>query len=155
MVTLDGIKSYRNVWAGIEIHRSQNIRIANSLFADNIIGIDLDRTVGVEVINTTIIGESDSYRLLIGRQRNIDIVCDRTGKRVGIELHTWTVETNWAAASISNVTLLGFEKSIACPNAASIKFDTMVRSRIGTYIYSDQSHNLLMYSYPSHSFFRP
>lgn len=127
MVTLDGIKSYRNLWAGIEIHRSQNIRIANSFFADNIISIDVDRTVGVEVINTTIVGESDSYRLLISRQRNVDKMCDRSGKRVGIDLYTWTVERNWAAARISNVTFLGFNKTIACPNAASIKYDTQVR----------------------------
>jgi hypothetical protein len=123
---LDGIKSYRHVWAGIEIHRSQNLRIANGFFADNIISIDIDRTVGVEVINTTIVGESDSYRHLIGRQSNVDKMCDRAGKRVGIELHTWTVETNWAAARTSNVTFLGFNKTTACPNAASIMYDTQV-----------------------------
>jgi hypothetical protein len=126
IVTFDGIMSYRNLWAGIEIHRCHNIRIANSFFADNIISVDVDRTVGVEVVNTTIVGESDSYRLLLGRQSNVDKMCDRFGRRVGMELHTWTAETNWAAAIVSNVTFLGFKKSIACPNVASINFDTTV-----------------------------
>lgn len=127
---MDGIKVYRNLLAGIEIHRCQNIRIANSFFADNTVSIDIDRTVGVEVINTTIIGESDSYRNLFGREQNIYNMCDRTGKRVGIELHTWSVETNWTAAKISNVTLLGFNRTSACSITSSIAFDTNVRTRV-------------------------
>ena len=126
---MDGVKSYRN-FVGIEIHRTVNIRIANSFFADNIISIDIDRTVGVEITNTTVIGESDSYRMLRERQRNIEKMCDRSGKRVGIELHTWAVETNWVGAKISNVTFLGFDKTLACSKAASIRYDGHVGTSV-------------------------
>ena len=78
------------------------------------------------MINTTIVGESDSYRSLFKRNRNFSKMCYAGGGRAGIELHLWTVETNWTGAQISNVTFLGFNKTAECSNAASIKYDTEV-----------------------------
>jgi hypothetical protein len=78
------------------------------------------------VINTTVIGESDSYRKAMERQSEIGSICLRNG-RAGIDLHTWKVEQGWAGAKISNVKLSGFQNA-TCRNAASIKYDSQVRN---------------------------
>ena len=87
LATFEGLKFYRNSATGIFVHRSSNILITNSHFADNNIGIDLDRTDGIEVQNTVVIGESASYRSLIARQ-SVDRVCrnDQDQWLVGIDL---------------------------------------------------------------------
>jgi parallel beta-helix repeat protein len=114
------------VYHGIHLHRSQNIIVANSLFADNINGIDIDRAEGIEVINCTVIGESDSYRTLMERQPYLSKICDPvTRRRVGIDLHTWKVDDRFAGAKISNVRLQGYNRT-TCPIASSIKYDTHV-----------------------------
>jgi parallel beta-helix repeat protein len=88
MTPFTGLKVYRNNAIGITIHRCHNIRIDQGLFADNYIGIDLDRSEGNEVTNTTIVGQSSSYEALMTRQPGVAAICDR-GERVGIDLHTW------------------------------------------------------------------
>jgi hypothetical protein len=121
---LDGSKIYRNRREGLFIHRCSNIRITNTLLADNSNNLDLDRTVGTEVDNAVIIGESASYKALRARQ-NTETVCSQDSV-VGIDLHTWKVEGDWAGAKLSNIQLLGWE-GISCTTAASIHFDDMVR----------------------------
>jgi len=44
------------------LHRNRNYIIEDSLFADNNVNVDVDRTDGVLVRRTKIIGESESYR---------------------------------------------------------------------------------------------
>jgi hypothetical protein len=121
--TFDGLKIYRNRRVGLFIHRCQNILITNTLLADNSINLDIDRTVGTEADNLVIIGESASYKALRARQ-NTESVCFQDSV-VGIDLHTWKVENDWAGAKFSNIQLLGWE-GISCSTAASIHFDDMV-----------------------------
>jgi hypothetical protein len=123
LVTWDGLKVYRNTRQGVFIHRCQNIRVTNSLFADNGINIDIDRTLATEIENTVVIGESASYKALRARQA-VETVCFR-GSVVGIDVHTWQVETGWAGAKISNVDLLGFD-NVTCSSVSSIHFDDQV-----------------------------
>ena len=126
LATLDGLRLYRNAATGIFVHRSSNILITNSHFADNNIGIDLDRTDGIEVRNTVVIGESASYRGLMSRQ-SVERVCRNNQDRwlIGIDLHTWKKEKEYAGASLSNITLSGF-KNVQCLNSASIRYDSQV-----------------------------
>jgi hypothetical protein len=124
MVTFDGLKVYRNNAPGIQVHRCQNINITNGLFADNNIGIDIDRAEGIEVSNTRVIGESQSYKDLRARQ-TVEAICYQ-GRVTGIDLYTWKVEKAWAGAKISNVDLSGFGSVGRCLTAASIKFDDLV-----------------------------
>jgi parallel beta-helix repeat protein len=126
LAIFEGLQLYRNSATGIFVHRSSNILITNSNFADNNIGIDLDRTDGIEVRNTVVIGESASYRSLMARQ-SVDRVCRNEQDRwlVGIDLHTWKKEKELAGAMLSNITLSGF-KNVQCPNSASIRYDSQV-----------------------------
>lgn len=118
---MDGNKVYRNDASGIFIHRCQNIVVRDSLFADNNIGVDIDRAEGITVQNTKIIGESDSYRSLMTAQ-SVSPVC-RQRKVTGVDLHTWKKETSYAGALIDSVEISGFSNT-ACPNPASVRFDT-------------------------------
>jgi hypothetical protein len=131
MTPLSGLKVYRNNAKGIYIHRCQNIRVDQGLFADNYIGIDLDRTEGVEVTNTTVIGRSVSYETLQRRQTTgVAPICD-ANQRVGIDLHTWQVETDYYGGRISNVSLSGFvANDTRCSKPRSIRFDSFVRLQI-------------------------
>ena len=126
VATFEGLQLYRNAATGIFVHRSSNILITNSHFADNNLGIDLDRTEGVEVRNTVVIGESASYRSLMARQ-SVERVCRNEQDRwlIGIDLHSWKKEKAIAGASLSNITLSGF-KNVQCPNSASIRYDSQV-----------------------------
>jgi hypothetical protein len=73
-----------------------------------------------------VIGESDSYRMLMGRQANVGKICDPdTHRRVGIDLYTWKVDDMFAGAKISNVRLQGYNRT-TCPIASSIKYNTHV-----------------------------
>jgi hypothetical protein len=127
VATFEGLKVYRNVGSGIFIHRCHNIKVEKSLFADNYVGIDIDRAEGIEVNNTTIIGESNSYRTLMARQ-NVQIICSRDGL-IGLDLFTWKVNTTFAGAEISNVEFHGFDDIAACPKVLSISFDSQVKFR--------------------------
>ena len=127
LATFEGLRLYRNSATGIFVHRSSNILITNSHFADNNIGIDLDRTDGIEVRNTVVIGESASYRALMTRQV-VERVCRNNQDRwlVGIDLHTWKTEKVNPGAALSNITLSGFT-NVQCLNSASIRYDSQVR----------------------------
>lgn len=124
---LEGLKVYRNVGTGIFIHRCHNIKVEKSLFADNYVGVDIDRAEGIEINNITIIGESNSYRTLMARQ-NVTMICARDGL-IGLDLYTWKVDTTYAGANISNVEFHGFDDSAACSKVASISFDDQVKFR--------------------------
>jgi hypothetical protein len=94
------------------------------LFADNAMGIDLERSEAIEVSNTIIIGESDSYRQLMARQ-SVDKVCNRN-KLIGLELGTWQ-NKRAPGYMISNVTFSGFTK-VSCLTPKMISFDDQVSS---------------------------
>jgi hypothetical protein len=121
-----GLKVYRNDAVGIFIHRCHNLTIDQSLFADNDIGIDLDRAEGIEVTNTEIIGSSPSYQALMARQPGVNPICERN-ERVGIDLHTWQKEIDFIGAKISNVVMSGFAANDAgCATPSSMRFDPFV-----------------------------
>ena len=125
LAIFDGLKVYRNVGVGIFIHRCHNILIQNSIVADNHIGIDIDRAEGIDVKNTTIIGESESYRIMKKRQV-VSSVCGRRGKLVGLDLHTWKSNLSLAGANIMDVKFRDFDRRSNCENTASIAFDENV-----------------------------
>ena len=123
IATIDGLKAYRNDASGIFVHKVYNLVIANGLFADNNVGVDIDRAEGIVVRDTVIIGESDSYRNLMARQ-TVGIVC-RQRELKGLDLHTWKLLKEFGGATIMNVKFSGFGK-VACNFPSSIHMDDMV-----------------------------
>ena len=127
VATIDALKAYRNDASGIFVHKNHNISIARGLFADNNIGIDIDRAEGIAISNTVIIGESPSYRLLMARQ-NVKTVC--IGSRLkGLDLHTWKLDRN-GGVYVTNVTFSGFT-NVACTFPSTIHMDDLVRYSLG------------------------
>ena len=59
------LKSYRNRQSGVFIHNSRNIIIESGVFADNLIGIDVDRFPTCSILDATIVGYSSEYRALV------------------------------------------------------------------------------------------
>jgi hypothetical protein len=118
---LDGMKVYRNVRSGIFVHKCHNIVLVNGLFADNYLGVDLDRTEGIEVKDTTIIGLTDLYKQLMTTQK-AQSVC-QFKRRVGLDLHTWKLQKIDPGILIKNVTFCGFSDTTSCPRPSSIHMD--------------------------------
>ena len=125
LAVFDGLKVYRNYGVGIFIHRCHNILIENSIVADNHIGIDIDRAEGIEVRNTTIIGESESYRIVRNRQ-DVPSICGRQGDMTGLDLHTWKVNLALAGVNVVDVTFKDFNRGNTCKTVSSISFDKNV-----------------------------
>jgi G8 domain len=127
LTSFSGLKIYRNDAVGMFIHRCENILLENSLFADNNIGVDHDRSEGIVMRNLKVIGQSPLYEALMARQPGVKPVCFR-GERVGIDLHTWQKEIEvYAGAKISNVDISGFSPSDPnCATPSSVRFDILV-----------------------------
>jgi nitrous oxidase accessory protein NosD len=118
---LDGVKAYKNA-IGINIHACHKIHLTNSLFSDNFMGVDLERSEDLTVSDTTIIGESPSYRQLMIRQ-NVRSVCLRN-KMTGLQLGTWQNKFG-PGYMISNVTFSSF-KGASCLRSAIVGYDDIV-----------------------------
>jgi hypothetical protein len=125
LATFEGLKVYRNVGVGIFLHRCHNILVEDGLFADNYIGIDIDRAEGISVNNTRIIAESDSYRMLKAQQK-VSPVCSRQENLIGLDLHTWKVNLSLAGATLQNVEFHNFDKRVNCRTVSSVAFDQNV-----------------------------
>jgi hypothetical protein len=123
IAVFDGIKSFRNDASGIFFHKNYNILVHNSLFADNNIGIDIDRAEGIEISDTVIIGESESYRRLMERQ-GVGPICYRR-KVIGIDLHTWTIFQGHGGSTLRNINFEGFSNT-ACPMPRALNMDNHV-----------------------------
>jgi hypothetical protein len=119
--TLDGLKSYKNA-IGINIHACHKIHLTNSMFADNFMGVDLERSEDLKFSNSIIYGESPSYRQLMARQ-DVRKVCLRD-QLTGLQLGTWQNKFG-PGYMISNVTFTGF-KDASCLKSAVVGFDAMV-----------------------------
>lgn len=123
VATIDALKAYRNDASGIFVHKVYNLLIVNGRFADNNIGVDLDRTEGVVIRDTVVVGESASYRTLMARQ-TVGPIC-RKRKLVGVDLHTWHLFMNHGGITIQNVNLSGFH-NVTCKHPSTIHMDDMV-----------------------------
>jgi hypothetical protein len=123
IAVFDGIKLFRNDASGMFLHKNYNILVQNSLFADNNIGIDIDRAEGIEIRDTVIIGESQSYRRLMERQ-DVGPVCSQR-KVVGIDLHTWTIFQGYGGSNLRNIDFEGFSNT-ACPIPRALNIDEHV-----------------------------
>ncbi len=125
----DGVKAYKNA-IGINIHACHKIHLTNSLFADNFMGVDLERSEDLTVSNSIIIGESPSYRQLMARQ-DVRQVCLR-GRMTGIQLGTWQNKYG-PGYRISNVTFSGFKDAL-CARSAAVNYDAIVSFQTSLHI---------------------
>ena len=128
---LDGLKLYKNN-IGINVHACHKIHIKNSVFADNFMGVDLERSENLTLSDSIIFGESPSYRQLMARQ-NVRSVCLRN-KLTGLQLGTWQNKFG-PGYSISNVTFSGF-KDASCLKSVAVGFDDMVGFSVQCYLVS-------------------
>lgn len=94
---------------GFMFHKNHNYIVQDSLFADNNIGVDLDRTDGAIVRRVAIIGVSASYRRLMARQDVQRICNENNSKLIGLDMHTWTLYNQEGGGYIEDVTLSGFD----------------------------------------------
>jgi len=118
-----GLSSYRNAGTGIFIHKVHKFELTGAVFADNDFSVDLDRAEAILVANTTIIGMSESYRALMGREENAEKICNSVrNKVIGIDLHSWRLRNVEGGFDILDVDINGFD-GLDCGMAAPIHMD--------------------------------
>ena len=117
-----GLKAYRNS-KDVFFHRTSNVAVIGGLFADSMVAIDIDRSEDVRVDGAVIIGESESYRMLMNSKRLDKFVC--YSPHIGIELHTWKNDHNKDNIVIENVRFSGFSH-IPCSDAVPFSVDDTV-----------------------------
>jgi hypothetical protein len=111
---LTRMRVYRNKNKGFMLHKNQNYVVSDSIFADNDLGLDVDRTDGVIFRDSVIIGVSQSYRNLMATQ-GVAKIC-RQGQIIGLDMHTWMLNSEYGAVTLDNITISGFDDaaSIGC-----------------------------------------
>ena len=118
------MRVYRNGNFGFHLHRSHNIIVRSSLFADNANNLDIDRAEEVTVENVVIVGESPSFRNLMSRETGISTPC-RNHRLIGLDLHTWKLHKQFGGATLRNLHISGFTDT-ACPRSFAIYIDGLV-----------------------------
>lgn len=120
-----GLKSYRNAGTGIFIHKVHKFALTEAVFADNDFSIDLERAESINVTNTTIIGMSDSYLALMGREENTEKICNSVrNKVIGIDLQSWRLRNVEGGYDIRDVDIVGFH-GLDCGAANPIHMDIL------------------------------
>jgi hypothetical protein len=115
---------------GLFLHISSNIIVEGGLFADNGVGIDLERTISpaIQLSNIKILGESQSFRDLVS-SKGLDDVChtqyNSYDHNVGIEMRTWKNEIGDAGSVWENIDFSGFNHS-SCKYSQPISLDYTV-----------------------------
>ena len=122
-VIFTGLKAYRNAGTGVLIHKVHNFELAGALLSDNDLGVDLDRAEAIDVSDTTIIGMSDSYSNLMGRESGTENICSRQGRVIGLDLHSWRLRNVEGGFDINAVDILRFG-GIDCSNSWAIRMDS-------------------------------
>ena len=118
------LRVYRNEGWGLRIHRTHNILVRDSVFADNGTGLDIDRAWAIAVENVVIMGESPSYRAVMGRQSGVSAPC--WNQRLnGLDLHTWKLFEEYGGATIRDLHLSGFTNTV-CRRPSAIWMDSFV-----------------------------
>lgn len=125
-----GIKAYRNVKTGLYLHISSTIQVEDSIFADNGLGIDLERTLSpaIRLKNITIIGETQSYKNNV-RLKGLGNVChsqhNANKHNTGVEIRTWKSEVGTTGSIWDDVRFSGFDHG-TCLYAQPISLDYTV-----------------------------
>ena len=122
-VIFTGSKAYRNAGTGVFIHKVHNFELAGALLSDNDLGVDLDRSEAIKVSDTIIIGMSDSYSNLMGREGGTQKICSGQGRAIGIDLHSWRLRNVEGGFDINGIDILGFG-GIDCRNLSAIRMDS-------------------------------
>lgn len=133
-----GVKAYRNIGIGIFIHKVHNFHLADSLVSDCDIGIDLDRAEDVNVVDTTVLGMSQSYSDLMTREPETEHICGRRGITTGLDLHSWRLRGVEGGFSIRGVVLSGYNE-IDCSSVSAIRMDPFSVIQGGFEVYTEFS----------------
>jgi hypothetical protein len=120
------LKVYRNSGQGFFFHISSNIEIIDSMFADNGIAIDFDRTFSpaIRVTNVSIIGQTTNFYNTV-RVPRYGSVC-RMKQNIGIEVTSFTQQLGSTAYVLRNVAFTGFDHG-SCSYSFPISFESSVR----------------------------
>mmetsp|Transcript_17511 Transcript_17511/g.20898 ORF Transcript_17511/g.20898 Transcript_17511/m.20898 type:complete len:365 (+) Transcript_17511:69-1163(+) len=117
------MKSYRNRGGGIFLHNSQNLFIQGGSFADNRIGIDVDRAYSVRIIGSHIVGVTPSFAeslLSSGKTGH----CTGMTPVIGIQIHSSRVGGNRVTGVIlQDLSFAHLGEGTLCPGSSALAVD--------------------------------
>ena len=118
--TFDNTRCYKNRMEGIFVHQSHNLLFHGGVVADNAIQADFDRADQIMVEGMHVIGISNRYAEIATTQTNTPAL---PATVVGLELHSFAVDTTRSGASIENVQFSGFSNHPLVRSNALIQID--------------------------------
>jgi hypothetical protein len=132
VATLSRLKIYRSAGTGLFIHISSNLQIEDSLFADNGIAIDLERSLSPPMLlkNVTIIGETASFLNNVRRKGHDTVCSDSFGlsnHSIGVEIRTWKNEVGSTGSVWEDVKFSRFDRG-SCKYSTPISLDYTVNT---------------------------
>lgn len=105
-------------------HRSSNIHVVASIFADNQVGVDIDRADNIVLRDTTFIGQSPTYQEIFERQNLGRGVCSEP--HIGLEIHTHRDQST-SGLQVEDCRFVGYAH-LPCDDAVPLRLDETVRN---------------------------
>jgi hypothetical protein len=122
-----GVKAYLNRNTGMFLHNSYNIRVTDSLFADNLISMDIDQADSIKVHRTKFIGQSDSYRKVL-MSRGLPNGCnDKNARSIGLQLHTSRDDREKEGSEFRALSFAEYSAN-SCEHSVPVHVDDTVRT---------------------------
>jgi len=112
---LTNTKSYRNKLFGIYLYNGNNISVHGGVFADNLIGIDVNLSDNVVVKDLSIHGYSPEFRASAAKSGTTNVHCvHKSSGLTGLRLHPNLRSTSGSGTSVDSVTFDDFSNSMGC-----------------------------------------
>jgi len=125
-ITFHNTKSYKNGRDGIFAHNSHSLVFTGGVVADNrLTQIDIDRADDVAIHDMQVSGLTEAYENVLRTQRGSPRL---PSTLVGIELHSWAIDTSRSGANISGVQFTDFARFKSSMNVAALRIDDEKRS---------------------------
>lgn len=117
------MKSYRNRGGGIFLHNSGRLSIQGGVFADNRVGIDIDRAHSVRIVGSHLVGVTPSFAELVSSSGKTGH-CPSMSPVIGVQLHSFPIGGNAVTGAIlQDLSFAHFGEGTRCPGSSALGVD--------------------------------
>lgn len=119
------MKSYRNRGSGLFLHNSGFFLIQGGIFADNRIGIDVDRAHSLRIIGSQFVGVTPSFADLVGNAGHCRVGGMMMNYAVlGVQLHSQrSGGTSITGVVLQDLSFAHFGEDTQCPGSSALGVD--------------------------------
>jgi len=120
-------KMYRNRGSGIFLHNSHNFLIQGGIFADNRVGVNVDRAHSLRIIGSKFIGVTPSFVVSVsssGKTGHCPVSSMMNRPVIGVELHSARCGgTKVTGVVLEDLSFAHFGEGTQCPGSSALGVD--------------------------------